>query len=126
MQTATRNIQIDQKQADAEAARGRPNVNAQGTAIRYDQATKIALGAAQPAASPVQSQSHKEILSLNLGEQLDIAGQIRAATDQYRLQSLADQFILQQVSNARILRAKTVYFNLLRAGSIRCRSRRRT
>ena len=112
VQTATRNIQIDQKRADEAAAQGRPNVNARGQATRYDQATKIALGAGPPIEVLPK---HTELLQINLGEQLDVAGQIRAATSQYRLQSLADQFLLQQASNARILRAKTIYFNLLRA-----------
>ena len=112
VQTATRNIDIDRKRADEAAAQGRPNVNARGQATRYDQATKIALGASPPIEVLPK---HTELLQLNLGEQLDVTGQIRAATSQYRLQSLADQFVLQQVNNARILRAKTIYFNLLRA-----------
>ena len=115
VQTATRNIQIDQKQADAAAARGRPNVNARGAATRFDQPTQVPF--ASPGGPPTKLTvigNHTETLSLNLGEELDVAGQIRAATDQYRLQSLADRFFLQQVRNARILRAKSIYFNLLR------------
>ena len=56
-----------------------------------------------------------EILQLNITDQLDLTGQIAAATSQYRLQSLADTFILGEIRNARILRAQTIYFNTLRA-----------
>ncbi|MBV9850012.1 MAG: TolC family protein [Armatimonadetes bacterium] len=112
VQTATRNIEIDRRRADEAAAQGRPNVNARGQATRYDQATRISIGGSPPIEV---LPSHTELLQLNLVDQLDIAGQIRAASDQYRLQSLADQFLLQQVSNARILRGRTIYFNLLRA-----------
>lgn len=128
VQTAARIVQIDQKRADAAAAQGRPNVNAQGSATRFDSPTKVAFnlpttgGTSGTSSSPPQPApeltvlgNHTETLSLNLSEQLDIAGQIRAATDQYRLQSLADQFLLQQARNARILRAQTIYYNLLRA-----------
>ena len=112
VQTATRNVEIDRKRADEVGAQGRPNVNASGTAIRYDQATKIALGGGPP----IQvTPTHQEILTLNVSNRFDLTGQIRAAVSQYRLQSLADQFILGQIRNARILRAQTIYFNTLRA-----------
>ncbi len=114
--TATRNVQIDREQADAEAARGRPNINAQGTATRYDAATKVAFAGGAPGA-PAQAitvlPNATQVLSLNLNEQFDLTGQIRAAAQQYDLQSRADRYVLQQVTNARILRAKSVYFNFL-------------
>ncbi len=112
VQTATRNVEIDRKRADEAGAAGRPSVDASGTAIRYDQATQIALGTGPP----IQvTPNHQEILSLNVSNRFDLTGQIRAAVSQFRLQSLADQFILGQIRNARILRAQTVYFNTLRA-----------
>ena len=112
IQTATRNVQIDAKRADEAAGAGRPNLNASGQATRFDQKTQIALGSGPP----IQvTGTHVEILQLNLTDRLDLTGQIRAATDQLRLQSLADTFILGQVRNARILRAQTIYFNTLRA-----------
>ncbi len=112
VQTATRNVEIDRKRADEAGAAGRPNVNASGTAIRYDQATKIALGNGPP----IQvTPTHQEILSLNVSNRFDLTGQIHAAVSQYRLQSLADQFVLGQIRNARILRAQSIYFNTLRA-----------
>ncbi len=112
VQTATRNVEIDRKRSDEAAAQGRPNVDASGTAIRYDQATKIAIGAG-PAIQVTPT--HQEILTFNVSDRFDITGQIRAASDQARLQSLADEFILGQIRNARILRAQTIYFNTLRA-----------
>ena len=112
VQTAARNVQIDRKRSDEAADAGRPNVDASGTAIRYDQATEIALGSGPP----IQvTPTHQEILTLNVSNRFDLTGQIRAATDQARLQSLADEFILGQIRNARILRAQTIYFNTLRA-----------
>ena len=112
MQTATRNIEIDRRRSDEAAAAGRPNVDASGTAIRYDQATKIALGGG-PAIQVTPT--HQEILTLNISNRFDLTGQIRAASDQARLQSLADEFILGQIRNSRVLRAQTIYFNTLRA-----------
>ena len=112
VQTAARNVQIDRKRSDEAADAGRPNVDASGTAIRYDKATEIALGSGPP----IQvTPTHQEILTLNVSNRFDLTGQIRAATDQARLQSLADEFILGQIRNARILRAQTIYFNTLRA-----------
>ena len=112
VQTATRNVQIDRARADEAAAAGRPNLSASGTAERFDQATKIALGSGPP----IQvSPSHQEILTLNASNRFDVTGQIAAASGQARLQSLADEFILGQVRNGRILRAQTIYFNTLRA-----------
>lgn len=112
VQTATRNVQIDRYRADEAAAEGRPNVSASGTALRYDQATKIAIG---PGPAIQVTPTHQEILQLSVGNRFDLTGQICAASDQARLQSLSDQFVLGQVSNARILRAQTIYFNTLRA-----------
>ena len=112
IQTAARNVEIDRRRSDEAAAQGRPNVDASGTAIRYDQATKIALAGGPP----IQvTPTHQEILTLNVSNRFDLTGQIRAASDQARLQSLADEFILGQVRNGRILRAQTIYFNTLRA-----------
>jgi outer membrane protein len=112
IQTATRNIEIDRRRSDEAAAQGRPNVAASGTAIRYDQATKIALGGGPPLEV---TPTHQEILTLNVSNRFDLTGQIRAASDQARLQSLADEFVLGQIRNGRILRAQTIYFNTLRA-----------
>ncbi len=112
VQTATRNVEIDRKRGDEAAAAGRPNVDASGTAIRYDQATKIALGGGPPIEV---TPTHQEILTLNVSNRFDLTGQIAAAADQARLQSLADEFVLGQVRNGRVLRAQTIYFNTLRA-----------
>ncbi len=112
VQTATRNVEIDRKRGDEAAAAGRPNVDASGTAIRYDQATSIALAGGPP----IQvTPTHQEILTLNISNRFDLTGQIAAAADQARLQSLADEFVLGQVRNGRVLRAQTIYFNTLRA-----------
>ena len=112
VQIATRNIEIDRKRSDEASAAGRPSVDASGTAIRYDRPTSIALGSGPPI---TVTPNHQEILTLNVSNRFDLTGQIRAAADQAHLQSLADEFILGQIRNARILRAQTIYFNTLRA-----------
>ena len=111
IQTATRNVEIDRKRSDEAQAAGRPNLDANGTFERFDQATKISIGGGPP----IQIvPTHQEILQINVSDRLDLTGQIRAASSQARLQSLADQFILGEFRNARILRAQTIYFNTLR------------
>lgn len=112
LEVATRNVEIDRKRADEAAAAGRPNINASGQATRFDQKTVVAVGAGPPI---LVTGTHVEILQLGITDRLDLTGQIRAATDQYRLQSLADTFILGSIRNSRILRAQTIYFNTLRA-----------
>lgn len=108
---AKRNIEIDKKRSDEAKAAGRPNITASGTATRFDQPTKESFGAAKFTVIG----NHTETLALSLNERLDLTGQIRAASSQAQLQSLADQFIYLQAQNQRILRARTVYYNLLRA-----------
>ena len=112
VEVATRNVQIDRRRADEAAAAGRPNVNASGQATRFDQKTQVAIGNSPPI---LVTGTHDEILQLDVTNRFDLTGQIQAATNQYRLQSLADEFILGSVRNARILRAQTIYFNTLRA-----------
>ena len=112
VEVATRNVEIDRKRADEAAAAGRPNVNASGQATEFDQKTQVALGGGPPI---LVTGRHDEILQLDVTNRLDLTGQIRAAADQLGLQSLADQFVLGSVRNARILRAQTIYFNTLRA-----------
>ena len=112
VEVATRNVQIDRKRADEAAAAGRPNVNASGQATRFDQKTQVALGGLPPI---LVTGTHDEILQLDVTNRFDLTGQIRASTAQYQLQSLADEFTLSSVRNARILRAQTIYFNTLRA-----------
>lgn len=112
LQVAIRNVQIDKKQADAALAAGRPTLGTSASATRFDQATNVAIGNGPP----VQVLgSHTEQLSILLGDRLDITGQIRASASQFFLQSTADQYSYASIRNARILRAKSIYFNLLRA-----------
>jgi outer membrane protein len=112
IETATRNVQIDRKQADVEFARLRPGVRFDGSATRFDDKSRVAIGGTPPI---VVAQDHVETLSLGASLDLDLFGQIRAAASQAKLQSLADQFILATIRNQRILTTKSVYYNLLRA-----------
>ena len=112
IQTATRNVEIDRKRGDEASAAGRPNVAANGTFERFDQATLVRIGSG-PAIQVTPT--HQEILQLSISNRFDLSGQIRAASSQARLQSLSDEFILGEFRNARILRAQTTYFNTLRA-----------
>lgn len=112
LQNAQRNIEIDRKRADEEAAKARPNADAAANATRYDQATSISIGGS----SPMQVlPSHTEQLSINLADRLDITGQIKTASEQAKLQSQADQYEYDYIRNQRILESTTIYFNLLRA-----------
>lgn len=112
LQVASRNVQIDRKRADENLAAGRPTLGTSATATRFDQATKVSIGSGPPA---TVLKSHREELSILLGQRLDLTGQIRASANQFFLQSTADQYTFQSIRNARILRAKSIYFNLLRA-----------
>ncbi len=112
LQVASRNVQIDRKRADENLAAGRPTLGTSATATRFDQATKVSIGSGPPA---TVLNSHREELSILLGQRLDLTGQIRASANQFFLQSTADQYTFQSIRNARILRAKSIYFNLLRA-----------
>jgi outer membrane protein len=104
---AERTAEIDRKRSDEASAQGRPNIGAQGSATRFDAATKIAFGAGPPV---TLIGDHTETLALNLSEKLDLTGQIHAASSQAKLQSLADE-----IRNQRILRAQSTYYNVLRA-----------
>jgi OMF family outer membrane factor len=112
VETATRTVQIDRKQADAEYARLRPNVHFDGSATRFDDKSRVALPNTPPI---VVAEDHAETLSLGASVDLDLFGQIRAAASQAKLQSLADQFTLATIRNQRILTTKSLYYNLLRA-----------
>ncbi len=112
LQVAARNVQIDKKRADEALAAGRPSLGTSASATRFDQATKVSIGGSPPVEV---LGSHTEQLSVLLGQRLDLTGQIRASYNQFFLQSTADQFSYQSIRNARILRAKNIYFNLLRA-----------
>jgi outer membrane protein TolC len=109
---ALRNVQIDRNRSDEAKAAGRPHVSAEGQATRYDQATKVSIGGG-PAIEVLGN--HSELLALNATDNLDLTGQIHAAATQAQLQSLEDRLVAQQIANRRILNARTVYYNLLRA-----------
>lgn len=114
LQIAARNVAIDRKRADEVRDQGRPTVGTSAQATRYDQATQIAIG--PPGTPPVETlPSHSEVLAVQVGQRLDLTGQIRAATNQARLQILADEFTVTEIRNARVLQAETLFFNLLRS-----------
>lgn len=113
LQIATRTAEIDRKRGDEAAAAGRPNVAASASATRDDQQTAVRFTPQSPPV--VVRKSHSEILSVNVGQRLDITGQIRAASDQARLQILADEFTRDQIHNSLILQVKREYYDLLRA-----------
>lgn len=112
VETATRVVQIDRKQADAELARLRPSAGIDASATRYDDKTAVSLAGSPPI---TLVKDHTEAVSLGVSMDLDVFGQIRAAASQAKLQSLADQFTLAQVRNSRILAAKSIFYDLLRA-----------
>lgn len=113
IQVARRNVEIDRQRTDEVASQGRLNVTGSASATRYDQATQIQFNPQSPPITTLPV--HQEALSLSVNQPLDFSGQIRAATNQARLQSLADEFSVRQQENERALIARRVYFNRLRA-----------
>lgn len=113
VQNARRTVEADKKRVDEAGSAGKPNISASASATRFDQATKIAFNADAPPVTVLPE--HTEALGITLAQRLDIYGQIRLATDQARLQILADTFAVDGVTRGKRLQAKTVYFGLLKA-----------
>jgi outer membrane protein len=110
---AKRAVLADTKRADAVGLGTKPTVSATGSALRFDQATRISFNPTTPPVTTLPD--HTEAFSLTLGERLDLYGQIKTATAQARLQSLADTFALQTAIRAKRLQVATAYFGLLKA-----------
>lgn len=110
---ARRVLQADIAREGVARAEGRPNITASGSATRYDAATIIRTGPDSPPL--VALQDHSEQLTLGVSQRIDLTGQIRAATTQARLQTLADQFTVDRYAQDRVLLARTTYYNYLRA-----------
>lgn len=110
---ARRILQADLAREGIARAEGRPNITASGSATRYDAATVIRT---TPDAPPfVALQDHSEQLTIGVSQRIDLTGQVRAATTQARLQTLADQFTVDRFAQERVLLAKTTFYNHLRA-----------
>jgi outer membrane protein len=112
LQIARRNVEISERFAGEQAAHNRPTVDASATATRFDQKTQVAIGGGPPV---TVLQDHTEQLTVGVTQRLDFLGQIRAATNQAKLQALADRFQARQIEEGRTLQAKTIYYSLLRA-----------
>jgi outer membrane protein len=110
---AKRAILADTKRAEAVAIGTRPTISANANALRFDQATRIAFGSNAPPITTLPD--HSEAFSLTIAKRLDLFGQIKTATDQAKLQSLADTFALQGAIRAKRLQIATAYFALLKA-----------
>jgi outer membrane protein len=108
---AQRQVDIDEKLVDVVESRNRPSVNATGTATRFDAPTNVSIAGGPPVNV---LKDHTEQLTLSLDQQIDFLGQVRAARSQARLQQAADRAILQLQTQDRTLRAKSIYFELLR------------
>ncbi|MBC7804837.1 MAG: TolC family protein [Akkermansiaceae bacterium] len=110
---ARRILQADLAREGIVRAEGRPNITASGSATRYDAATIIRT---TPEAPPfVALQDHSEQLTIGVSQRIDLTGQVRAATTQARLQTLADQFTVDRFAQERVLLARTTFYNYLRA-----------
>jgi len=112
IQTATRIVQVDRKQAEAELARLKPSLQLDANAARYDGDTVISISGVPPI---TVLKDHSETVTLGASLDLDVFGQVRRAASQSTLQSLADQMNLVSIRNARILYAANVYYTLLRS-----------
>jgi len=110
---ARRNVEIDNRRADAVAAQGKLGISADARATRYDAATRVQINPQSPPVTTLPN--HQESLAVSLTQRIDFFGQIRAATSQARLQTFADRFVVDQLRNSRILQAQITYFDLLRA-----------
>lgn len=113
IENARRALRSDIAREGIARAEGRPNISASGSATRYDAATLIRT---TPDAPPfVALQDHSEQLTIGVSQRIDLTGQIRAASSQARLQTLADQFTVDRFAQDRVLLARTTYYNHLRA-----------
>ena len=106
VQTATRNVEIDRKRADEAAAAG--PAQCRTPAARPFATTRRPTSSSGQGRRSKSRRRIRRFCSSMSATGFDLTGQIRAASDQARLQSLADQFILGQIRNARILRAQTI------------------
>jgi outer membrane protein len=112
LQEARRTAQISDERANEAAAQGRPNVTGSASATRYDAPTNIAFGTGPPVEV---LPDHLEQATIGVTQRLDLLGQIRAETQQARLQATADRINTTGLANQRALQAKTTYYSLLRA-----------
>ena len=120
IQVATRMVEIDHKQAEAELASLKPAVGINSNATRYDASTQVSIAGVPPI---TVMKDHSEAVSLGVSLDLDIFGQVRRAASQSTLQSLTDQMSLASTRNELILYATSVYYTL-RSSNIRCRLRK--
>ncbi len=111
LRTAARFADIDRKRADEAFAHLRPNTSIQGAVTQFDQKTRVAVDGL----GLTLLQDHDEAVSLGIVQDLDLFGQVRTAASEHKLQSLADRMVVASIRNGRILQAKTVFYNLLRA-----------
>ena len=110
LRIAQENLNAARARIGEQLSRGRPQVNFEGTAFRYDDKTELAFGQ-----SSIEALSdHLENLALQINQPVDINGSIRAGIARERLNALATEFDLGTQTNARILDAKVAYYNLLR------------
>lgn len=112
VEQANRTADISAQRVRESVGAGKPTLVGTASASRYDAATKIPFGSGPPVEV---LPNHLETATLTAAYRLDFLGQIRAATDQARLQALADRIAVNQATNARALTAKTAYYAALRA-----------
>ena len=110
---ARRVLKADLAHEGIASAAGRPNVAASASATQYDAQTLIHTS---PDAPPfVALRDHSEQVTLGVSQRFDLTGQIRTATSQARLQTLADQFTVARIAQDRVLLTRTTFYNYLRA-----------
>jgi outer membrane protein len=110
---AERSNAIDRDQVSISAAQGRPTVAISGNATWYDAPTRVLLGPGFPPITLLENNS--EQASLGISQPIDLSGQIRAATNEKRLQTRIDEYQVIQVRNQQILDAKRTYYAVLRS-----------
>lgn len=113
IKNARRAVEADSKRADATASALKPSLSASVNLLRFDQATRIGFNPDTPPITALPS--HTETLGVTLAQRLDLYGQVRTATSQARLQSLADTFGVETAIRAKKLQTRLTYFGLLKA-----------
>lgn len=108
---ARRLLMGDTDRIDETRAASRPTVTGTASATRFDAPTNIQVG---PGPAFTALQNHTETLTLGISQRLDLSGQIRASTTQARLQRLANEVTLSNLTINRVLQAKIAYYTLLR------------
>lgn len=95
------------------AASGKPSASASASAVRFDQATRIAFGTGSPPVTTLYD--HTETLSVNATQRLDFFGRVKSAVSQAKLQNLADRFAVEGAIRGKRLAVTLAFLGVFKA-----------